>query len=418
MSRRTGFTLVELLVAAALIIFMMAVLTQAFQAATHVFRDLKAAGDLAERLRAVATQLRSDLSADHFEGKKRLSDTNFWDNGPPPQGFFRVYQGSRPVVAPARGLCVLEGVDLDGLRSYRSVDHQLHFTVRQRGNDAGRFFAARIPLGSPLATAIFGPPEARFQEGGAYRYQWAEVAYFLRPSLNDLGLQDTANGTPLYSLYRRHRLAVLDNGLIPAQPASRAAEYLEVSCGPDAANPQQLYFNNAVDLTVPERRFGMAGGLPSVVIPNYGRSYPVLEEQTSDADLRGADLALTDVVSFDVRLLVAKGPGGYAGPIDPVNPFVDLFDPSLAGYDHGNAAMFAVNGPRVLDTWSSAACSVAAQDYGAWNKPGHAKSIPTWNVKAASEALKGPVVQAIQITLRVWDVKTSLTRQVTIVQGL
>src|SRR5262245_18173455 len=184
LSRRRAFTLVELLVAMALIVFMMAILSMAFAAASKSFRDLKAAGDLAEKLRSVSTQLRRDLAADHFEGKKRLSDPNFWEAGPPRQGFFRVYQGSRP--GPA-GLCVDEGADAEGLRSYRSAHHVLHFTVKLRGNQDGEFFAAGVPPGSPLLTGIFGPTEARFQGAGAYRYPWAEVAYFLRPALDSQG---------------------------------------------------------------------------------------------------------------------------------------------------------------------------------------------------------------------------------------
>jgi type II secretory pathway pseudopilin PulG len=419
MRRRSGFTLVELLVAAALIIFMMAVLAQAFQAATQAFRDLKAAGDLAEKLRAVAGQLRADLAADHFEGKKRLSDPTFWSDGPPRQGFFRVYHSSPPVAAGQPGLCLLEGADLDGLRSYRSADHMLHLTVKQRGNDPGRFFAAKVPADSPLLTGVFGPPEARFQEGGAYRYQWAEVAYFLRPSVNDLGLQDTANGTPLYTLYRRHRAAVLESALVPDVPASRITEYLEVSCGIDPANPSRLAFYNPADLTAPARRFGMTPeGLPAAAVPGYGRCYPTLAEQTGDADLRGSDVALTDVVSFDVRLLLASGPGGYAGPADSINPFVDLYDPSLASFDNGNPVLFGPAGPRAFDTWSAAASTVPALDYSAWDAPGTAKSIPMWNAKARARAGKGPVVRAVQITLRVWDIKTSITRQVTVAQGM
>src|SRR6516225_2620866 len=130
MRRRQAFTLVELLVAMALIIFMMAILAQAFVAATDSFRDLKAAGDLAEKLRAVSIQLRRELAADHFEGKKRLSQPSFWDSGPPRQGFFRIYQGSRSQS---------EGVDADGIASYRSADHALHFTVKLRGNQEGDF---------------------------------------------------------------------------------------------------------------------------------------------------------------------------------------------------------------------------------------------------------------------------------------
>jgi prepilin-type N-terminal cleavage/methylation domain-containing protein len=412
MQRRNGFTLVELLVAMALIVFIMAVLSQAFVAATQSFRDLKAAGDLAQKLRSVTSQLRRDLAADHFEGKRRLSDPTFWADGPPRQGFFRLYQGSRP--GAAGGLCVLEGADADGLRSYRTADHLLHFTVKLRGNTAGDFFTAGVPDNSPLLTGIFGPVEARYQGGSAYRNQWAEVAYFLRPAA-----PETAAGTPLYTLYRRQRVAVPENSLVtPAQPASAAADYLEVSCGPDLANPATLYFNTPLDLTVPARRFATnVNGLPNTDVPDYGLSYPTLGEQAADGNLRGADVVLTDVVSFDVRLLLLKDPSGYAGPEDVNNPFVDLYDRSVEVYDNGNAALFGRDGPRVFDTWSSYASPVAALDYTAWDTGRGAKSIPMWRASFPAN-LRGPVVKAVQITIRVWDVKTSLTRQVTIVQAL
>src|SRR5262245_46777387 len=65
--RRQGFTVVELLVAMALIVFIMTILSEAFSAGLKTFRDLKAAGDMSERLRSATTVLRSDLlAADHF----------------------------------------------------------------------------------------------------------------------------------------------------------------------------------------------------------------------------------------------------------------------------------------------------------------------------------------------------------------
>jgi prepilin-type N-terminal cleavage/methylation domain-containing protein len=416
MRRRQAFTLVEMLVAMALILFMMAILSQAFVAATRSFREIKAAGDLAEKLRAVSIQLRRELAADHFEGKKRLSQSSFWDSGPPRQGFFRIYQGSRPRLG---GLCTPEGVDAAGVPSYRSADHALHFTVKLRGNQEGDFFSAGVPAGSPLLTNIFGSLEARYQGAGAYRSQWAEVAYFLRPSVDAQNLADTANGTPLYSFYRRQRLTVPNNVVIPPQPAALASAYLEVSCTRDPANPDSLYFNTPLDLTVPARRFGSdANGLPSVTVPGYGLSYPILSEQSADANLHGADLILADVVSFDVRVLLAVNPGVYEGPADPRNPFLDLYDPSVDGYDNGNPVLFATNGPRVFDTWSSAYSGVpGVPDYSTWNAPSKATSIPMWKSNAPNN-LRGPIVQAIQVTIRVWDVKTSLTRQITIVQAM
>jgi type II secretory pathway pseudopilin PulG len=418
-SPRGAFTLVELLVAAALIVFMMAVLSHVLVSATKSFRDLKAAGDLTERLRSVSGQLRSDLNADHFEGKKRLSDPTFWDGGPPRQGFFRVYHGTRSRGTGSPAANVREGRDQDGLWSYRSTDHQLHFTVKRRGNQEGEFFTAGVPAGSPLLSPSLGLPEARFQSDSAYRWQWAEVAWFLRPAVNSEGVPDTANGTPLYSLHRRQRLAVPDNTLVtPRQPSSAAGSYLELSCGSDPLDRNLLYFNNPADLTAPGRRFGTGlDGLPVVTLPGGGLSYPVLAEQTAEADLRGADLALTDVISFDVRLLLAAD-GVYAGASDPANPFVDLYDTSVAVYDNGNPVLWRANGPRAFDTWSGAASTVAGLDYSAWGTAGGLKSIPMWKASPADRRPRGPITRALQITIRVWDVKTSLTRQVTIVQAM
>src|SRR5258708_6958710 len=48
---RRGFTLVEMLVSMALILFIMAILSEAFVASTKTFRDLKALGDMAAKLR-------------------------------------------------------------------------------------------------------------------------------------------------------------------------------------------------------------------------------------------------------------------------------------------------------------------------------------------------------------------------------
>ena len=50
-----------------------------------------------------------------------------------------------------------------------------------------------------------------------YNSQWAEVVYFLRPT------GDTAKGTPLFALYRRQFLLVLDTGLLAAPIAGTLA---------------------------------------------------------------------------------------------------------------------------------------------------------------------------------------------------
>src|SRR5262245_66481246 len=65
--RRAGFTLVESLVAMALIIFLMLILTTAFVQGLETFRRLKAAGDMQDRLRQSTTTIKDDLSWNHFQ---------------------------------------------------------------------------------------------------------------------------------------------------------------------------------------------------------------------------------------------------------------------------------------------------------------------------------------------------------------
>lgn len=422
MRRRNAFTIVELLVAMALIMFIMSILSTAFVTATTLFRNLKAVGDMANKLRSVTTLLQRDLAADHFEGKKRLSDPTFWVNGPPTQGFFRVWQGSKP----GAGLDFNEGVDLDGFASYRSVDHMLAFTVKLRGVQMGEFMTAGPHGGGAVLgnVAAFGPPEARYQlynsttkQYTTYNYQWAEVAWFLQPQYdpNNPTVQDsTSGGIPLYTLYRNQRLAVPDNNLVqPAQPATLPSSFLETSCWTNGTN---WYFNSPMDLTMPYRRFGMSrsspAGVPTQTAVSNGityPTYPTLAQKGAPGNLVNADIQATDVVSFDVRLLVLNLRG-------KVDPFVTLFHIANGGYWNGNPSFNATSGPVVFDTWSSLSDTLSGYPgYSAWNtnaNPHH--SIPLWNPTLQT----GPIIQAIQITIRVWDMKTEQTREVTIVQAM
>src|SRR5688500_6460688 len=94
MRRRQGFTITELLVAMALIVFIMYILAEAFSAGSSAFRNHKAIGDMNEKLRTASQTLRNLLETDHIEGKKRMRDPNFWKEGPPREGFFRLWQTS------------------------------------------------------------------------------------------------------------------------------------------------------------------------------------------------------------------------------------------------------------------------------------------------------------------------------------
>src|SRR5262249_9467667 len=122
MRRRRGFTITELLVVMALIVFIMYILAEAFAAGAGAFRNRKAIGDMNEKLRSTSLLLRRGLQADRFEDKRRISDPDFWKNGPPGAGFLRVYNGS-PYSTKPTDPYYYEGLDLDGNYSARAVDH-------------------------------------------------------------------------------------------------------------------------------------------------------------------------------------------------------------------------------------------------------------------------------------------------------
>src|SRR5207249_4993241 len=123
------------------------------------------------------------------------------------------------------------------------------------------------------------------------------------------------------------------------------------------------------------------GGIPLNATPPY---YPIIADKDSgtnggDSAKAGSDILLTDVLSFQVMVLL---PGG--------TKFVDLFDASMPAAQ--NSKFNTATQPRVFDTWSDK--SDGTYDYSGWQTAGTATSLP----------LNTPI-SALQITLRIWDVK-------------
>ncbi len=384
-SRRGGFTIVELLVAMALIVFVMVILSEAFSQSMRTFRLLKAMGDMDIRLRNVATLLRTDLAADHFDGKRRASDADFWTVGPPRQGCLRILNPTPPLPATPNPSgdppFTVEGADGDGARSFRATDHVLHLAVRKRGNNRPDFFATQLDSASPLfqlATFFQQPLDGQYQEvtpnaPGVFTSQWGESAFFLFPNGSA-----TSTGVRLHGLYRRVRLAVPRNAelntssAIPKNPQTQFA-YRDLSLWDNPANPT-LYFNNPTDLTQPDHRFmGGANVYAPMTDPN--------------AQPTGSDLLLPDVVSFCVEVQLVGS--------TQFQPLHEL----QANWTNTNYAPPGL--AREFDTWSSQG------NYAGWATPNTPLSAP----------LMAPI-KAVRITVRVWDFRTEQTRQTTIVQEL
>jgi prepilin-type N-terminal cleavage/methylation domain-containing protein len=367
MRRRHAFTIPELLVAMALILFIMAILSEAFVAGLDSFRQLKAIGDMQEKLRASTIQLRYDLSSYHFYGGANptlhLSDPTIL-TAPPQFGFFRISQGS-PVNGPS-GAYVQEGTD--GVNSYRATDHILHFTVYRPGGPPEQFYTAQVPAKQPPTFAldtVTGPID--YRQSGLVNAQWAEVAYFLRATGNFAG------NTPLYALYRRQCLILGEADAIAVNgagvPAANWSLWPEMSCRPNGAN---LQFNGpATVLTQTNRCLWNQFAAPATTPPPQvftatpATYYPIFGENGEASTWIGDDIILTDVISFQVQVL-RQGTAGRDFQ------FHDLSDQPGGG-------------TNVFDT------AVAPIPY---------------------------QILALQITIRVWDVKTQQTRQITVVQDM
>jgi hypothetical protein len=397
-----------------------------------------------------STMLRRDLAADHFEGRKRLSDPNFWQNGPPREGYFRIYQDTNPSA---------EGRDLDNVWSYRSANQILRFTSRFHGNQRDSYFVGTVAssVPAPLSPTANGA-DSRYEDvnnkaGNMYqfRFAWAELAYFLRPQVDPKNptVQDTANGQPLYSLYRRQWLACVDNYALngsqkvpvtttsglPPVTTQNMQFYLETSTMPDPSGTGFLYFNSPVDLTVPPRRMGTATDYPSgpsapyvayspnaqFIGPGSGSSSTLLSIPTLAEDcttygasnvLTGSDLLLYDVLSFDVRVLLSGN-----------SDFVSLDDATVQAFASNNPnfnihataySSSSTTNKYLFDTWSGVADDI--YDFSDWqtgtNSTNHL--IPIYQNSSGQ-----PIsIKAVQVTMRIWDFKTNQTRQVTVVQDL
>jgi type II secretory pathway pseudopilin PulG len=277
--RREGFTIVELLVAAAVSMVLMVILTEAFKNGIDLFRTLRAQGQMMERLRTATNVVRTDLASFHFQqagssgylSQQYLTNVTVGGTTPPYQppgynnnalglfagsnrfnsgipstlndmdGFFRILQApepSNPMSAqfnPAGLPVAFEGTDGDGLLFSRATQHILHFTVCRRETsptvtfpvDPSYLFRVVENPGGPIPpnlsvfpTSYIDPPS--FREAGVFGTRWAEVAYFLVANGNNTAIVPGTNSTgmPLFNLFRRVKAIIPDavSGATPSYP--------------------------------------------------------------------------------------------------------------------------------------------------------------------------------------------------------
>jgi len=423
---RLGFTLVELLIAMALIILMLSIMSQAFVIATGTMQGLKEVADMQEKIRPAVNLLQRDLGANHFEGSKKLSDPEFWDNGPPKEGYFMLWQDQARDVA--------EGAtnNVTFSQSAALANHMLAFTVKLPGKSPNDFFESSFggAFGNLFFNGVVGTPLGmtdsnirRFESTpNLIHSDWAEVAYFLGP--HNAGVTPVPDGNtdgkdnppalPYFNLYRQQKLVLPSFNISGVTlPVATAAIKEEISCETSTGT-----FNKPSDLTVPWKRMGNRG------FNQLGnRVGPLFSEFVNPSAKVNTDIIATNVISFDVKVLTdlrydyedlatILSQGSYSA----YPPFTNY---AIA---NGNAAV------RVFDTWTtdqgiSSNPAVPIYDFGYWNNitgkwqpsgntAGNNSLIPVWNATNNT----GLNIKAIQISLRVWDQKSNTAKMFVVVQ--
>ena len=395
------------MVAMALTMFVMVILTQAFVTSLEAFSALKSLGGLQANLRTVARILQADLQADHFENSRRLSDPDMLTN-PPRQGFVFIYQGSPPNLDPLLSKYVNEGLDITAdptmatmlpppspspdLYSYRATDHVLGLTVRLPGNRPENVFSALVPNLEPTGSNLAQTTRGLFQnptpisipgQSSTFSYfnsQWAETYYFLVPT-GTTGIPGfpTHSDTPLFALYRDQYLLAVNpsaaNNIIPwsAPPPQPPPLFANISYHVNNVN-NRIIFNAPGDVAgvppidVPPNRVLQMG--PSSV-PYMVKNQTCEQLPTPPYPPSGATLLQSNVVSFQVQILRQQGTVPDSEFQDATPPSSSPFFPNAYGlFDSANAANAGYN------------------------------------------------VLAIKITIRIFDPDTKQSRQITVIQDM
>jgi hypothetical protein len=400
--RRSAFTLPELLVAAALSMAIMALIAVAFQKAIDIFRNMRAVGSMEDKLRSAENVIKRDLSSEHFGGifkpgyagaflRDQRLDLSGWM--PPDEGYFSFRQGT---------VSFLEGGanDSDGVPSYVSPNpstnpvigtppsppaatHWLAFTVKLSGRRAEDYFRATNPgnLGPPYSPADFAT-------GGQFVSRWAEVAYFLWPT------GQSANGTPLYSLRRRQRVALAPEMLAVASvttapPIQNVGQFPDVSVKNVNVRTGTATPNTSADLTVPANRMSLI---------------PLQIAAPQDPLVAGDDILLTNVISFEVKPNWSNGnaASNVAAPVFP------------AAKALGDWPFPWMTTPIVFDTGTRLNANANIN----WDDPTSYKTATVSGATTGGTAFTRIRVNAIQIRIRIWDSSTQTARQITIVQDV
>jgi hypothetical protein len=453
--RRAGFTMVEMLVATALIMFIMIIIAQALGQGTRTFSTLRSAAHLSDEGRTGINVIRKDLWSDHFGGPfgptggphlidQRL-DLAGWH--PPFRGYFEIVQ-----IEPSRyetgaaikpyGVPFLASPpygDAEKILSSKANNHTLRFTVHLPDAPASELFCAPFhPIFTARADANAFPSTP-----GILYSRWAQVAYFVTATGEFTG---GTNPQPLGAL--RRRVMLMPPQDIDVSLPTQLAGQLIIDClrfqnviqpfplSPDPNVPGNTIVRLPGPETVNQRdrnaaypppypllpplpppSFQFPPGLPPTWYPMWRvRLSPMVDQNDVQT---GEDIVLTNVISFEVRPAWIHNPtwnapnqNFYPSPFPEDMPNHGNTDEPFSDLPRGSSLNPAFNNPPVgiFDTWYTH--PTVDVD---WNTPDRNNGFLASSIVMPPHRIN---VRALQVKIRLWDPKTEQARQVTVINDV
>ena len=406
----TGMTLVEMLVATAASLIIMAAVAQAFSVFGSAFSSSRSLIEVDSQLRTAAWKLRTDLDGLTARTIPPLNPTMG-------EGYLEVIEGP---VRDSQAAANTSDLAAD-------IDDILLFTTRS-GGAAFRGKVGTTHVESPVA----------------------EVAWFLRQSAG-------SSGPVTYTLFRRQLLVVGYAGFGSfAPPNDNTATFTNWSSfyeANDLSVRRQgavLIPNTLSDLTRRETRFMHN---PNGITDGSGFPYMltvstpgVWFDPANGSTRAGEDVLLTNVLAFDIRVfdpaaavvvsgadaVVPNDPGYPASPADSARGcYVDLGHgetmasmPSLfafAGQGNYRGQALGLSGQTVWDTWSTHYEANGYDEDGVWGADQGTDGFDTDSDGQVDEldeqetSAPYPVpLRGIEVRIRVYEPTSRQVRQVTV----
>lgn len=427
---RPAFTLMELLVATALILFIMAIIAQMFGSGSRTFSNMRNAAQLSSNARTGINVLRTDLGREHFDAphffggpylmNQRLDQVG-WQ--PSEKGYVEILNfESATVPVTIVEPSAAPTADGEGLISSRATSHYIKFTVHHPDDQAAPADLYCAQYHPRLAMEPGVNPYSAFSP--TLYSQWAEVCYWLQVRTGET----TPTGLQLHNLRRRVRLFPSKTPTPVVVSATEAAQIETdriAGTYPDVVEPIVVgpapsppYPAGSVIYQVP----GIEGLNKGIGNPGYvARLFEGLAFGSFPNHPTGDDILLTDVLSFEIKVAWYHNPlfeallAGSSPPPDRVTTNPSLFtDEPFSVLKPSSFSPYVLPAPakRFFDTGRKDGTVVVDWASATASGTGFLNPVP------GSRPPTRINIRAIQIKIRIWDPKAEQARQVTIVHEI